>query len=161
MNPWVVALIVVLAVWSLIRTWRGDPDETPEFEEVDDIPLPEGEGNPFEGRPSVSSPFKNPTKSTIPLGGNMLDGLQAFSELRDYVLVEIDKHMRKGDRLGNEGAMSLHFPDIDEVNTPEARYFVSLDSAILGHGRRHQWSGKTLLEAVQRARTAIEGWCDG
>ncbi len=97
-----------------------------------------------------------------------LEGYKEFLELRRFVMEKIGKVDLSDGCKSYEGTFELllsypnYFDEGDaghSIDTPDFA-MITLYCYVIGHSRRHKWRGKTILEAVQKAKKAIESWVD-
>ncbi len=96
----------------------------------------------------------------------ILEGYKSFLDLRRYVMDEIGKvDFSNGCKI-NEGLfeLKLSYPDyFDEgdvengIDKPDV-VIIRLYCYVLGPRRVYEWKGKTILEAVKKARKEIKSW---
>jgi len=92
------------------------------------------------------------------------DELIAFKRLRQYVFAAVKRELAIDSGCKSyEGHMAIQFPHYFMENTfvPEQKsdnWCVQLDCYVLGPSRHYHWCGRTLGEAVTKARSEIEGW---
>jgi len=92
--------------------------------------------------------------------------MERFLEFRRHVLDELKKYFTNeandGHHKSYEGAMALSFnyDDYFTVESPEeiGEVVITLDCYVLGPSRHYRWSGKTIDEAVSKARVEFDSW---
>lgn len=83
--------------------------------------------------------------------------MDRFLCIRTKIFDLIDKAIEQdGHHKSYEGTMSIHFPNRFEDTTGNLR--IELLCYLLGSGRRHEWEGKTLTEALDKMTVDVDGW---
>lgn len=73
--------------------------------------------------------------------------------------LELDGHHKS-----YEGTVELRFPSYFEEEAQSGsgaerpEYTITLNCYVLGPGRHHQWSGRTIQEAVDKANESLNKW---
>lgn len=94
-----------------------------------------------------------------------MEARQQFLELRTFVFNKIKQSLDEdGGCKSYEGSMRIieQYPDYFEVGDGQMypTYQIELDCYVYGPSRHYTWSGKTLLEAVQKADAEIKSWSE-
>lgn len=101
-----------------------------------------------------------------------MEGYKEFLELRKYLFYHLIKLQADGKMEHHktyEGEFDItyrysnYFEPVSEnkcINAEITNVTLALHCYVIGPSRHYMWSGKTLLECVQKARKDIEEWCE-
>lgn len=108
---------------------------------------------------------KTETKEATPNGQEIArsvsNDLLSLFALRHRLFEYIAKALAEdGHCKSYEGSMAVQFPNYFEERASDPQFTVCLDCYVIGPSRHYSWSGATLSEAIEKAATDINAWCD-